>query len=570
MKHANIANLFVAQLVGGAFLSLSYSSQATAAQAAVAMPDYYSAEVAESVLKQGGNAVDAAIAVGFSLAVTLPEAGNIGGGGFMLIDHNGRSQFLDYRETAPQASHRDMYLDENGDVIKYSSLLGAKAAGTPGTVAGLWAAHQKYGKLPWKDLVQPAIELAEVGFNVHPQLAGDIKRTIGQMNGVKGFESNFADYFGAATTPGLFKQPELAMTLKRIAENGPDDFYKGTTARLLVQQMQKSGGLVSYDDLANYKVEWRSPHQFRWNGYDVLSAPPPSSGGIAIQQLLTLKQNLKDEFAGETLNSAKYVHLIAEIEKRVYADRADYLGDPDFHKVPVKALTAPDYLKRRAAEVNPDSISVTEDVKPGLYESEQTTHYSIVDQWGNSVSNTYTLNLSFGNRLVVEGAGFLLNNEMDDFSVKAGVPNAFGVVGGKANEIAPKKRMLSSMTPTIVKKNGQVEMVVGSPGGSTIITSVFQAIVNHLEYGLSANQAVNIPRFHHQLLPKDTIRFTQEPAEGVKAALEKSGYKIKLKGYGDLQAITVENGFYDAASDQQGRGVSRIINWDADKTEKKK
>ena len=527
---------------------------------AVASPDQYGALVAEQILRKGGNAVDAAVATAFTLAVTYPEAGNIGGGGFMTIWFDGKPYFLDYRETAPAAADKDMYLDENKEVIADLSLIGAKASGVPGTVMGLWQAHQKFGNLPWADLIQPAIVYAKMGFTVAENQFQYRQDLLQQLEG----KTNFAQYFSNMIANTNFKQAELAATLQRIALDGPKDFYQGETAKLLVAQMQRSGGLISLADLASYQSVWRQPVITDWQDYQVVTAPPPSSGGIALSQLLGLKQRLASHFDGVALNSSQYVHLMAEIEKRVFADRADYLGDPSFTDVPQAQLIAPTYLDKRASEINPKQISVTADVKPGL-EGYHTTHFSILDKDGNAVSNTYTLNLDFGSGVVVEGAGFLLNNEMDDFSAKAGVPNAFGVVGSDANAIAPGKRMLSSMAPSLLIKDKQIELVIGTPGGSTIFTSIFQVINNLYDYKLPLAEAVAAPRFHHQLLPKDQI--TMEPyaqlSPDVQQALVDKGYKLVTQSWslGDIQAIKVTNGQVEAAADPRSRGVAKVFNY---------
>lgn len=540
--------------------SVESNTPTTRASGAVASPDAYGAIVAEQVLRDGGNAVDAAVATAFSLAVTYPEAGNIGGGGFMTIWFEGTPYFLDYRETAPGAAHRDMYLDSAGEIIENLSLIGAKASGVPGTVMGLWEAHQKFGSLPWQDLVEPAIAYADNGFEVSDKQAVYRENLFAQL----AQSTNFMDYFGALEAGTPLVQPELAQTLERIAQQGPHDFYEGETAKLLVAQMERDDGLISLADLANYRAQWREPIVEDWQEYQLVTAPPPSSGGIALGQLLSLKQRLDDAFINVPLNSPQYVHLIAEIEKRVFADRADYLGDPDFTSVPQTQLLDADYLDRRAAEVNPQTISVTENVKPGL-ESHQTTHFSIMDKHGNAVSNTYTLNLSYGNGVVVEGAGFLLNNEMDDFSAKAGVPNAFGVVGSDANAIEPGKRMLSSMAPTIMVRDNQVALVIGTPGGSTIFTSIFQVINNLYDYDMTLADAVAAPRFHHQLLPKDQI--TMEPyaplAQGTQQALGERGYNLVTQGWnlGDIQAIRVRGGAIEAVADPRGRGVAKVFDY---------
>jgi len=532
--------------------------QHTKPEFALAMPDSYSAKAVANVLSNGGNAVDAAVTAGFMLAVTFPEAGNIGGGGFMLTRMNEQMHFLDYREKAPLASDRDMYLDEQGELVEKASLIGARAAGVPGTVMGLWRAHQKFGTKPWSELIAPAIEVARAGFVVHPKKAKSIPDTIEWFDG----KVNFAEHFADMQNASLFKQPMLADTLSRIAVEGPDDFYLGETSKLLLAQMQRDGGLISAEDLANYQVVWREPLIGQWRDYTVVSAPPPSSGGFAVLQLLKMKQFLNKEFAGLEHNSAQYIHLVAEMEKRVFADRAEYFGDPDFVDVPITRLLEEEYINRRAGEVKLDSISEIADVPPGL-ESRSTTHYSIVDQWGNAVSNTYTLNWSYGNGVVVEGAGFILNNEMDDFSTKAGVMNAYGVVGGTANEIQPAKRMLSSMSPTILLKDNEVQMVIGSPGGSTIFTSVFQGIVNIVDFGMSAEQAVSASRFHHQLLPPDliTTSISVPLNEQSKIELQGRGYRVQPHDweFGDLQIIYRRAEDLEAASDPRGIGESIVI-----------
>ncbi len=530
----------------------------TPQKAAVAMPDSYSADVARDILLAGGNAIDAAIAAQFVLAVTLPEAGNIGGGGFMLVHGENYNDFIDYREQAPLNAHRDMYLDENGDVIPYQSMIGILSSGVPGTVAGMWLAHQKYGSLAWKDLVQPSVTLAEQGFIVHPKLARSIQRHIGRLE-KRGFEVNFKTYFGHAKANEVFVQPELAKTLERIRDQGRAGFYKGETAKIISDFMRKEKGLITEQDLLSYQAIARKPLVSNWRGYQILTSPPPSSGGIAITQWLKMYDLLTHKQTKPEHNSVQYMHLLAEIGKRVFADRAEYLGDPDFVSVPVAELIADDYIAKRSKSIRLDAISKTEKIKPGLAESEQTTHFSIVDKWGNAVSNTTTINLSFGSAVVVEGAGFLLNDEMDDFSAKPGEANAFGAVGGTANEIQPKKRMLSSMTPSIMLDKGKVKMVTGSPGGTTIISSVYLSILNALEFDMSADDTVNVPRFHHQLLPKDQIRYHVGIAPDVIKELENMGYQMRERRFGDLHVIIQRDGKLDAASEANGRGKSIVF-----------
>ena len=550
--------MFQSLAFGAAILASPGLFAATLEGGAVAAPDEYAAKVAAEILKKGGNAVDAAVATAFTLAVTYPEAGNIGGGGFMTLYVDGKPYFLDYREVAPKAATRDMYLDEKGEVVENLSLVGPRAAGVPGTVMGMWEAHQKFGKLPWSELLTPAIGYAKDGFTIAAkqyQYRDDVQSLF------KG-ATNFNDYFGSMEVGQRFKQPELAQTLERIADKGVSEFYQGKTADLLVAQMQADNGLITQQDLADYTAVWRNPIAIAWRGNTVYTAPPPSSGGVALAQLLGIKEDRAADFKGVAHNSARYIHLLAEIEKRVFADRADYLGDPGFTKVPVDKLIDKTYLASRAAQVNPTAISATEGVRPGL-ESHQTTHFSIVDKDGNAVSNTYTLNLDYGNGVVVKGAGFLLNNEMDDFSAKPGMANAFGVVGGNANAIAPGKRMLSSMSPTLVTRDGKVTLVLGTPGGSRIFTSIFQVMNNLYDYDMPLEKAVGAQRVHHQLLPKNTIYFdSYAPLTGqVADELKAMGYVLEDQGWemGDVQAIRVTGETLETASDPRGRGVGMVV-----------
>ncbi len=550
--------MFQSLAFGAAILASPGVFAATLEGGAVAAPDEYAAKVAAEILKKGGNAVDAAVATAFTLAVTYPEAGNIGGGGFMTLYVDGKPYFLDYREVAPKAATRDMYLDDKGEVVENLSLVGPRAAGVPGTVMGLWEAHQKFGKLPWSELLTPAIGYAKGGFTIAAkqyQYRDDVQSLF------KG-ATNFNDYFGSMKVGQRFTQPELAQTLERIADKGVSEFYQGKTADLLVAQMQADNGLITKQDLADYTAVWRNPIAIAWRGNTVYTAPPPSSGGVALAQLLGIKEDRAADFKGVAHNSARYIHLLAEIEKRVFADRADYLGDPGFTKVPVDKLVDKTYLASRAAQVNPTAISATDGVRPGL-ESHQTTHFSIVDKDGNAVSNTYTLNLDYGNGVVVKGAGFLLNNEMDDFSAKPGMANAFGVVGGNANAIAPGKRMLSSMSPTLVTRDGKVTLVLGTPGGSRIFTSIFQVMNNLYDYDMPLEKAVGAQRVHHQLLPKDTIYFdSYAPLTGeVADELKAMGYVLEDQGWemGDVQAIRVSGETLETASDPRGRGVGMVV-----------
>ncbi len=539
------------------WLALWLVPQVQAAPAAVAMPDRYSAAAAQQVMLAGGNAVDAAIAAAFVLAVTYPEAGNIGGGGFMLSYMQGEAGFLDFRERAPLAAHRDMYLDGQGNFVQQRALIGGLAAGVPGTVRGLQAAHQRYGTLPWAQLLEPAVELASDGFVVPPQLAqmaaGKIAETAGK--------TNFVDYFSGLQDGKTFVQPELAHSLQLIARD-PDSFYRGEIARQITAQMRASGGIISLQDLASYRAVWRTPLLYYWRGLQVLTAPPPSSGGIALLQLLGIREFAQPLFAGVAPNSPQYVHLLAEIEKRVFADRAQYLGDSDFVAVPVGRLLDPLYLQERARSLNPAGISGGAAIEPGL-ESHQTTHFSIVDSSGNAVALTYTLNWEFGSGVVVTGAGFLLNNEMDDFSAKPGVPNKFGVVGNDRNAIEPGKRMLSSMTPTLLLRDGRPELVIGTPGGSTIFTSIYQVILNLYLHGMPLQAAVDATRFHHQLPAAGLIRHDRrELPAATRDKLEQLGYTLEPNSWGDLgdiQVIRVAPTTLEAASDSRGRGRAVVF-----------
>ncbi len=529
------------------------------AAGAVAAPDAFGAAAAKQVLDKGGNAVDAAVATAFALAVTYPSAGNLGGGGLMTVWMDGKPYFLDYRERAPAKASRDMYLDAKGDVVEGLSVVGPLAAATPGTVRGMAMAHKRFGRLSWKQVLAPAIALARDGFMVSERLQQSRDESAPDYTG----KTNFSAYYAPMTKGKVFRQPQLAATLQRIADQGDKGFYEGKTADLIVAQMGRGPvkGVITKTDLAGYKAVWREPIRASWNGFDIITAPPPSSGGIALTQLLTMKSDLAPAFEGVAHNSPQYIHLIAEIEKRVYADRAEYLGDPDFVKVPVAALIDPAYLARRAGEVKALTPSILASVQPGI-EKPQTTHFSIVDRWGNAVANTYTLNGSYGSGVVVEGGGFLLNDEMDDFSVKPGVPNIYGVVGGAANAIAPFKTPLSSMTPTVVLKDGKVAMVVGTPGGSRIFTWVFQVMVNAYDFKMPLKDAVSVQRFHHQLLPENLIMAeTFSPlSDPVVKALEARGYRVDNTGWsGDIEAIQILDGTPIAASDPRHWGVSIIV-----------
>ena len=559
--------LWMVLLFMGSYQLAVASPRTALTHSAVAVPDQLAADTADAIFAKGGNAVDAAVAVAFSLAVTYPEAGNIGGGGFMTVYYEGKPYFLDYRERAPLKATRDMFVDSSGKKViaadqPQGSVIGHRSVGVPGTVAGLWEAHKRFGRLKWALLIEPAIHYAHHGFVVDEALA-----SIATSENEKRFagKTNFAEHFGKLQAGNTFKQPELEAVLKRIAAQGPKDFYAGKTAALIVTDMSTNGGLISAQDLADYKAVWREPIKATWNGFQIVTAPPPSSGGVALVQLLKMKEMRREDFQGVPLNSARYMHLVAEIEKRVFADRAQYLGDPDFYTVPVHELIDEHYLAGRASQVNLSVPSDTDKVVAGLNiespEKPQTTHFSIVDKWGNAVSNTYTLNGFFGSGVVAEKTGILLNDEMDDFSALAGVPNQMGVVGTDTNAIEPGKRPLSSMTPTIFLKDGKVALVIGTPGGSRIFTSIFQVVSNVYDFHLGLKESVGTMRFHHQLLPANTIFWEPyAPISGPLAAdVEAAGYNLASQGFnGDIQAIRVEHGVPEPVSDPRGRGVISI------------
>ena len=533
----------------------------TLARGVVAAPESVASEVGAAILRTGGNAVDAAIAVHFALAVTFPRAGNLGGGGFMLVHTDSGDVAIDYRETAPAAATRDLYLDASGEVIEGLSLDTHRAAGVPGSVAGMWLAHSRFGSLPWPRLLAPAIRIAERGWRIDPRTAA----TFAQEQ-----RSDFRDYFHG-TAGELLVQKELAATLRRIATQGPDGFYRGETARLIVAEMARDGGLITLEDLARYRPVVRVPITGTYRGRRVVSMPPLSSGGVALIELLNLLERFEPARlivdSGGYVNplSAGYVHLVAELEKRVFADRAEYLGDPDFVPVPVESLISKSYAATRAADISLERRTPPAAIHCGAvtHESEQTTHFSIVDRRGNAVANTTTLNDSYGSGIVVRGAGFLLNNEMDDFSAKPGAPNLYGVTGGEANAIAPGKRMLSSMCPTFVYRGDSLWLVLGTPGGPTIFTTVFQVIVNQVDFDLTLADAVAAPRFHHQWPPRatdaDPIDFERghEPDAATRNALETLGYVLRLRDpIGDVQAIEIAGGRATGASDP--RGIGRV------------
>jgi gamma-glutamyltranspeptidase/glutathione hydrolase len=462
-------------------------------------------KIGSDIMKNGGNAFDAMVGTELALAVSFPFAGNIGGGGFMVYrKENGEVGSLDYREKAPLAATKDMFLDKDGNVVKGKSTQTALAIGVPGTIAGVFAVHKKFGSMPMSEILKPVIALAEKGVVVTKKQEKSLKDYHESIVKINGESSDASKTFKEKDT---IKYTALAKTLKRIQKNGRNEFYKGETAKILVDYLRKKGGIITMKDLAKYEAKWRTPLQFTYKDLKITSMSPPSSGGICLAQILKMIEPYDLSKLGH--NTAESIQLIVEAERRAYADRSYFLGDPDFVKIPLKALLADAYLKDRMATFNPEKASLSSEIKEGKVtynESTETTHYSIVDQFGNAIAATTTLNDGYGSKYYCDELGFFLNNEMDDFSAKPGSPNMFGLVGNEANSIAPQKRMLSSMTPTIVEKNGKLFMVVGTPGGSTIITSVLQTILNVYEYNLSMQEAVNAPRFHHQWLP-DLITF---------------------------------------------------------------
>jgi gamma-glutamyltranspeptidase/glutathione hydrolase len=518
----------------------------------------HATDIAVAVLKSGGNAIDAAVAVGFALAVTHPPAGNLGGGGFMLVRlADGRTTFLDFRERAPQAASRDMYLDATGQLTK-DSIVGYRASGVPGTVRGLEFAHRHYGRKPWAELVAPAERLAQRGFDLSYWLANSI-------HGQRDLLSQFADSKriflreGHDYEPGdVLIQPDLARTLDRIRRLGAEDFYEGETARLLAADMQAHGGLITLEDLKNYKVVEQKPLTGAYRGYDIVTAPPPSSGGVGILQMLGVLEGTGYEKSGA--GSAASIHMMAEAMRHYFADRSEFLADPEFAPVPISRLLDSKYIDGIRRSIDPNRAGVSARIHPGQagpQESAETTHYTIVDREGNVVAVTYTLNGGYGSGVTATRLGFLLNNEMDDFSAKPGEANMFGVVQGEANAIQPHKHPLSSMVPTIVLHNGQFYFTVGSPGGPTIINTVLEVIVNVLDFHMNIQQAIDWPRFHHQWLP-DELSMEGGFSPDTLALLESRGHKIKLvNSQGEAAAILWDGKWLQGAADGRTEGAAK-------------
>ena len=510
-------------------------------------------KVGLEILKMGGNAIDAAIATQLALAVVYPNAGNLGGGGFFVARlSNGQLLSIDYREKAPGTASRDMYIDPDGKARTDKSQDGHLASGVPGTVAGIFASY-KYAKLPFVKLIQPAIDLAEKGFVISEREANSLNNLQVDLKKFNSVMPVFVKNTGWKAGDTLV-QTDLSNTLKRIRDKGAAGFYEGETAKLIVEEMKRGGGIISSNDLKNYTAKPREPHSFMYKGYKIVGMPMPSSGGLLLHQMMKMIEDRN--IAAMGFHSVKAVQLMTEVERRAYADRAEYMGDADFYKVPVVALSKDAYLKDRMKSYNPEKATPSTVISPGIIprkESEETTHFSVIDKEGNAVSITTTLNNSYGSKTVVGGAGFFLNDEMDDFSIKPGVPNMYGAVGGEANAIAPGKRMLSSMTPTIVLKDDKPYIVVGTPGGTTICTQVFQTLVNILEFNMSTEDAVYKPKFHHQWLP-DRLDVEKGFPQPVIDALIKMGYIINQRGaIGRTEIIKVlPNGKFEGVADIRG------------------
>jgi len=528
----------------------------------VASSNILASEVGARVLAEGGNAIDAAVAVGFALAVVRPRAGNIGGGGFMLVytAEDGKTSSIDYREAAPIQASRDMFLDGDGNVDRQRAMFSHLSSGVPGTVAGLHFAHQKYGKLPWIRLLAPAIELARDGFAVTYDMSSALERSRDRM----GRDASSLDYFYKADDSGyqqgeLFLQADLAWSLTQIAEHGPEAFYRGEIAEKIIAEMEKGGGLIDAESLAAYKPVVREPLRGTYRGYDIVSMPPSSSGGVHVIQMLNILEHFPvTQYGAE---SADNVHLLVEVAKLAYADRSKHLGDMNYYDVPIDWLTSKEYAKQLAAGIDMQKARPSEEIAPGAApakESIDTTHFSVIDRDGNMVANTYTLNFSFGSGMSVDGAGFLLNNEMDDFSAKPGTPNAFGMLGGTANAIQPGKRPLSSMTPTMVFKDGEPIVATGSPGGSRIIMSVLQMVVNVIDHEMNIGVASNAPRMHHQWMP-NILQIESGFSPDTITELQRRGHTIRGgRTIGNLNSVSRQDGYYQGAADPRRPGGGAV------------
>ena len=527
----------------------SYAQSDISSDGVVVTQHYLATEIGENILAQGGNAYDAAIAVGFALAVVLPRAGNIGGGGFMVIyDEDSNDTYaIDYREKAPAASFRDMYLDENGEFDILKSTFGYNAIGIPGTVHGFWSVHQRFGSLPWADLIHPAIILAERGFVMSDYMAQTLNNYSEKMSYYDETRNIFLRNYPNLKDSRLI-QNDLAKTLKRIQKDGLNGFYSGETALLIAADMKENGGLITEQDLLDYRSIWRDPIKGTYRGKTIVTMPPPSSGGIHLIQMLNILENF--ELGSYEHNSYQYVSLLSETMKYAYADRSEYLGDPDYFEVPISKITAKEYAKIISASIEELGVLPSSKINPGMYinpESNETTHFSIADKFGNVISNTYTINSAFGSGVTIKGTGILMNNEMDDFSGQPGVPNQFGLLGGIANEIEPAKRPLSSMTPTIVFDNGDPFLAIGSPGGSRIITAVLQIILNVIDFEQSLEEATDSKRVHHQWYPDDID--IEETYNQINELMD-LGYKIDIIDTATCtQSIMIDGGEFIGVSD---------------------
>lgn len=527
----------------------SYAQSDISSDGVVVTQHYLATEIGENILAQGGNAYDAAIAVGFALAVVLPRAGNIGGGGFMVIyDEDSNDTYaIDYREKAPAASFRDMYLDENGEFDILKSTFGYNAIGVPGTVHGFWSVHQRFGSLPWADLIHPAIILAERGFVMSDYMAQTLNNYSEKMSYYDETRNIFLRNYPNLKDSKLI-QNDLAKTLKRIQKDGLNGFYSGETALLIATDMKENGGLITEQDLLDYRSIWRDPIKGTYRGRTIVTMPPPSSGGIHLIQMLNILENF--ELGSYEHNSYQYVSLLSETMKYAYADRSEYLGDPDFFEVPISKIIAKEYAKIISASIEELGVLPSSKINPGMYinpESNETTHFSIADRFGNVISNTYTINSAFGSGVTIKGTGILMNNEMDDFSGQPGVPNQFGLLGGIANEIEPAKRPLSSMTPTIVFDNDEPFLAIGSPGGSRIITAVLQIILNVIDFEQSLEEATDSKRVHHQWYPDDID--IEETYNQINELMD-LGYKIDIIDTATCtQSIMIDDGEFIGVSD---------------------
>jgi gamma-glutamyltranspeptidase/glutathione hydrolase len=546
--------------------SVKYKSDVTGNNGMVSSASKYASEVGINILKKGGNAIDAAVAMGFVLAVTYPQAGNIGGGGFMVIrTKEGKVTSIDYREKAPAASNRNMYLDDKGNLVSEKSEVGYLSCGVPGSVAGLLYALEKYGSMKRDDVIDPAINLADFGFEIEPKFAESLNSNFETFRKYNSTKKVFTKSGLKYSSGEIFMQNDLANTLKLIKIHGREGFYSGITAQLIEKEMKDNGGLIRQQDLADYQPIERPVLSTNYKGYDVYSMAPPSSGGVALIELLNSAENLSVPDRNSVYYGIKdyseYIHKIVEVMKRVYADRSEYLGDPDFYKVPVEKLISKKYAQDRLKEIK-DNATPSAEIKPGKVtdnESKETTHYSVIDKDGNMVSVTTTLNNTYGSFVVVDGAGFLLNDEMDDFASKPGVPNMYGLIGSEANAIEPGKRMLSSMTPAIIVKDNKPFMIIGSPGGGKIITTVFETIINVIDFKMALDSAIDKPRYHHQWQPEYIQIEAGAIDEDNLAKLREKGHEIKqVSDYGSVNGILVDwdNHIYYGHSDRRGYGMA--------------